>query len=263
MKVHAAEFLLWEEQEKETVYKAFKAQENQYAIIPQYRIGIWRVLYQASDNPKEKQLYLDSITDAFFHGSDHLHALETLAKLKFPVDKLSDTFEGEILNAKQRDSHYIYGLWNLYYGERADRDEILARLMDVLEDSEQLDATKLAACYVLRYLKIPPRFQKRLISLDINSQTKKVQLQYTALLLMKAGDADVYDPLLKRLLKYEAEPDFYSTAILALSTSGNPAFHNLIDAYYKKLSDDKKEAYNPDQHATAAYSYLKFMRTRK
>src|SRR5690606_34458258 len=100
VKVHAAEFLLWEDLEIAAVKKAFLYQEKLFDTVAQYRIGIWRVLNQASKSAAEQEFYLKKITAAFQAGPDSLHALETLAKLKWAVSVREPEFANQIFQAR-------------------------------------------------------------------------------------------------------------------------------------------------------------------
>lgn len=89
-KVHAAEFLIASGYD-ENVEDVFRSELNQYGNIPEYRIGIWRVLYRSA-KISEKQQWSDSILQVFEDASspDRIHAVETLAKLKI-IEKESDS----------------------------------------------------------------------------------------------------------------------------------------------------------------------------
>ena len=82
-KVHAAEYLLWLGYPQE-VQRTFEEERKKFESISPYRIGIWRVLAQAAPTPEEKSVWTGKILQAFLdrHGSDRIHAVETLAKLK-------------------------------------------------------------------------------------------------------------------------------------------------------------------------------------
>ncbi|MGH2622330.1 MAG: hypothetical protein ACRDE7_01570, partial [Sphingobacterium sp.] len=154
IKVHAAEFLIWENQEIETVKDVFLNEEIQFDTISQYRIGIWRVLNQASNSPGEKKKYLKKISHAFLSGPDSLHALETLAKLKQPISLKEPQFANQIFEASEATSFEIYGLWNLYHDPNMDKGRIIDQLIAVLNNPKQSDLHKTIVSYVLRYIKL-------------------------------------------------------------------------------------------------------------
>ena len=87
-KVHAAEYLLWLGYPQK-VQQTFEEERKKSESVSPYRIGIWRVLAQVAPTPEEKSVWTDKILQAFLdrHGSDRIHAAETLAKLKIsPFD---------------------------------------------------------------------------------------------------------------------------------------------------------------------------------
>lgn len=81
-KVHAAEFLL-ELSYPQKVRDVFEVERSRHGDESPYRIGIWRVLAQASRTEAERQSYVDRLLAAALDrdGPDRLHAIESLAKL--------------------------------------------------------------------------------------------------------------------------------------------------------------------------------------
>lgn len=84
VKVHAAEFLLWLNVDREEVKATFMKENEASGNEPRYRIGIWRVLAQAEDNEIEKKKWINKVLAVFADTTspDRIHAAETLAKLK-------------------------------------------------------------------------------------------------------------------------------------------------------------------------------------
>ena len=84
IKVHAAEYLLWLNQDISEVQKAYLEEYEQFQNEPKYRIGISRVLYQTETDTAKKQVWLDKVLAVFGDTTspDRIHAAETLAKLK-------------------------------------------------------------------------------------------------------------------------------------------------------------------------------------
>ena len=84
VKVHAAEFLIYNNYTKEA-QEIFEAEDGK-GPAPEYRIDVWRVLVKAAGNDLEKRKkYLDMIAAAFKNpdGPDRLNAIETLGKLGY------------------------------------------------------------------------------------------------------------------------------------------------------------------------------------
>lgn len=150
IKVHAAEFLLWSGY-PEGVKETFLKEEQLYGNIPPYRIGIWRVLAQAETEQLKKEVWIDKMKKAFWdeEGSDRVHAIETLAKLKVPIFhkeiKIEDIFINDTL-----DNFSIYKLWNFAYTSDKNfliaQDSLLQLSISTLHDS----TIRIIALYALK-----------------------------------------------------------------------------------------------------------------
>src|SRR5690606_758178 len=106
VKVHAAEFLLWENQAVDEVREVYLQEERLFGDVPKYRIGIWRVLAQAAVTTQDRKHWMDTLVAAYLDsgGERRWHAIETLAKLRVPVVRgMEDSLTG---------SMRIYSLWN-------------------------------------------------------------------------------------------------------------------------------------------------------
>lgn len=143
VKVHAAEALLWNGYPggvKETFTAEIKT------AGPEYRIGVWRVLAQAQGNDVvARKKYVNKVRDAFLdtNGPDHLHALETLAKLGYS-ERLDELLSG----AKEgKGEIQVYARWILANSGDA-KDE--AALADLLETDSTV---RFVVAYALRHLK--------------------------------------------------------------------------------------------------------------
>jgi hypothetical protein len=84
IKVHAAEALL-SAGYPQGVASTFERELASKGAEPQYRIGIWRVLAQASRSNAQRDSWIRKIAAAFLDpdGPDRLHASETLGKLGY------------------------------------------------------------------------------------------------------------------------------------------------------------------------------------
>ncbi|MCT1530133.1 hypothetical protein M3B46_03965 [Sphingobacterium daejeonense] len=260
IKVHSAEFLLSTNTACGDVFNEFKNQELLFNNEEEYRIGIWRVLYKVSSKRSEKQKYLLKILEAFFSGIDKIHALETLSKLKVAVSNYSSSFREEILNMKEHNNYYIYGLWNLYFTNDIDRYVVLNRLFNVLMDHQQLTVNKILVSYIFRFIDVPKEFYNKLLLIDYKTWQPNLKLQYISTLLT-LGEIDQNNSLLiKDLLKLQNENNYLETAILAISTTRGENINQLMKQYYKVLSDKNSANYNADFHATADYAMIKFLK---
>ncbi|MBN1491609.1 MAG: hypothetical protein JXA69_16980 [Phycisphaerae bacterium] len=85
-KVHAAECLLALDY-PQGVHASFEQERTRRETEPRFRIGIWRVLAQATYIPREREPWIAKIIEAFVDpkGPDRIHAVETLAKLRVPL----------------------------------------------------------------------------------------------------------------------------------------------------------------------------------
>lgn len=263
IKVHAAEFLLWEGLENQVVYEEFKDQEIKYKDVFQYRIGIWRVLFQASKDSIEKQSYIQKIQKAFEMGPDKLHALESLAKLKTPISTDYLNFRSKIFQTKEINSYYLYGLWNLYYFLESEKEIILEKLFKILNNPNTDPQNKIIISYIFRYIEVSEPFKNKLFAIDYSLWPKNSQLQFVATLLMLDSENHNFDILMNGMMKLDECEGYLSTAILAISTHSNKVGKSYIDFLYNKLIDQSSSNFNADNKATAAYSILKFLHNYK
>jgi len=152
-KVHAAEFLLnlgYTNGVYETFLKEGKDRGGEYY----YRIGIWRVLAQASSSPEEKQQWLDSIVTAFKNpiAPDRLHAVEALAKLGQSPYSVSLETTDSILGGVHNPM-WVYTLWGTSYTTKKEEEQVKQKLIRVIGSSnESADVRRLSA-YALRHMK--------------------------------------------------------------------------------------------------------------
>ena len=86
IKVHAAEFLLALDH-PQGVSEAFAKELDISDDVPEYRIGIWRVLSRAAIQEEQRSEWIAKIRDVFLdeEAPDRLHAAETLGKLGYTV----------------------------------------------------------------------------------------------------------------------------------------------------------------------------------
>lgn len=149
VKVHAAEFLL-RLGHRHDVKETFDTELELYGDQPQYRIGIWRVLVQASVSDKSKQQWIDRIKTAFEdqQGKDRIHAAETLAKLAVPLSNDTRLIAVELVNS---DDHALatYTQWALVTAGNGINNAEAVKLIALL-DSDNERSRQIAA-YALRY----------------------------------------------------------------------------------------------------------------
>jgi SSS family solute:Na+ symporter len=102
VKVHAAEALL-RLGYPEGVGGVFRQELVLHSDQTQYRIGVWRVLADASVVPKERAEWIEKIKGVFFDpvAPDRMHAAETLGKLKMQLTDAEKTLVEQYAQQKQ------------------------------------------------------------------------------------------------------------------------------------------------------------------
>lgn len=113
-KVHAAEYLLWTNH-TEGIKTIFLGQNQKFSNKAEYRIGIWRVLAEATQSP-ERDKWIDKIVNAFMDttGLDRIWAAETLSKLKISPLKLNPIITIEALENNDT-TLSLYTRWSICY----------------------------------------------------------------------------------------------------------------------------------------------------
>lgn len=143
VKVHAAESLLWTGN-PEGVRDLFL--KEAVAPEPFYRIGVWRVLAQATSDPAERKMYTEKIAAVLLDkkAEDRGHAAETLGKLGY------SSHDPEIVRMAQVETGSTLPLvrWVLANSGDAKDEAALAELLT----SDNVD-TRGCAAYALRFFK--------------------------------------------------------------------------------------------------------------
>lgn len=151
VKVHAAESLLWTGN-PEGVRDVF-LRESQ--TVPKYRIGVWRVLAQASLDKQERHVYENKIMAVLLdqEAPDRQHASETLGKLGITS---RDT---EILRLTREGTGPFQTMarWIVANSGGAEDESYLAKLLESPDP-----ATRGCAAYALRFFKVvrPETYQQ-------------------------------------------------------------------------------------------------------
>lgn len=150
-RVHAAEALI-NLNFKEEAYRIFIEEEKKNKKEYFHRIGIWRVLAQASVNDKEKKQWIDSISAIFKNPNnpDVTHAAESLSKLSFSTSNFSPKLTDSILN-DEHNSLWSCTLWSTAYSPK--KKQIKNQLVNILQQKEESVKSKTLAAYALRFLK--------------------------------------------------------------------------------------------------------------
>jgi len=266
VKVHVAEFLIWENRDVDEVRTVFLQEEREFGKQPRYRIGIWRVLAQAAKTPEERKRWTDRIRAVYDDPActDRLHAIETLAKLGIPVDVHRDWIAG--IQADRVDAFSVYKLWNAAYhidiGPNMVRDTCLSLLRQLNEQGKLEFVPTLS--YVLRYLK--PFTQRDWAQLPKLDQILEMPVAMRANLLATAwmtapftGDQQV-SSIKNQLLSMDDGPAGLQQLLHGLAERGEMDDRETLYRLYNQVRDGNKATYDADIHATAAYAVLKMIR---
>lgn len=263
VKVHVAEFLIWENQDVDEVRTVFLQEEREFGKQPRYRIGIWRVLAQAAGTPEERKRWSDRIRAVYDDPActDRLHAIETLAKLGMPVDVRRDWIEE--IKADHVDAFTIYQLWNAAYhpniGLNIVRDTCLSLLKQLNEQGKLEFVPTLS--YVLRYLK--PFTQRDWVQLPKLDQILEMPTAVRANLLVTAWMTAPFDrdpqvlSIKNHLISMGDFPAGLQQLLHGLAERGEVDDQDTLYQLYQQVRDVHTTAYDADIHATAAYAVLK------
>lgn len=147
VKVHAAEVLLSLDY-PQGVEQLFTHELEVHGGVPQYRIGIWRVLSRAAVQSGKHDQWWPRIVEAYADpsGPDRLHAAETLAKLGRPLGEADE----QIARGLMQSSEPLLAATSAWIIVNADRAAGEARLATLVA-SDNPDARRMAA-YALRFV---------------------------------------------------------------------------------------------------------------
>jgi len=256
VKVHVAEFLIWEDCDVDEVRTEFMKEEQQFGHLPKYRIGIWRVLAQAATDEKERQYWVDKIFAAYndVDGEDRLHAIETLAKLKVPVThELRENLEGLMR---------LYTLWNYTLVSEKAQEEVKRTLIGDLIGNRLDELDMQVASYILRYM--DPLSAQELTEIRSWMEDKDIKPSLrcnllSTLLISSAEDQKVaeMDDVKRELISFRNNPGALNHIMMVLAVCGNEHDKVLINELFQTRRDNTVPGYNSDLHATAAYMVLK------
>ena len=158
VKVHAAEFLL-ELDYREGVQETFEKERSLFEAEPEYRIGIWRVLARSAAVEQDRRGWVNKIRDVFADpdAPDRLHAVETLAKLKYEVKADDEALFRQASDSPDKNMA-AYAAWVL---ANSGKEDAILQLAQLLESDES--GTRASAAYALRHLpELPIEVKDRL-----------------------------------------------------------------------------------------------------
>lgn len=250
-RVHAAEMLI-ALGEPAGVEEVYLAELKQFADVPQYRIGIWRVLSRAARQAGRPDPWFDKIVAALVdpNGPDRQHAVETLGKLARRVPPAAEQAARQLMKSDEP-AMAAFAAWVVGIN---DPNTGLAALKVMLE-SDVSEARRLAA-YALRFQEdLAPDLTATLVRVALReppNSTARLHLLSSALVHAQAGPEKTR--LKSALLKYletGTEPQRHEAAN-ALAQAGDrgdiAALEPLLDSP------------EPDSRIGAAYAILRLAR---
>lgn len=262
VKIHVAEFLIWEGHQIDVVKNEFLKEELLYSNTPKYRIGIWRVLAQCESDPENKSNWVQKIVAAYHNrnGEDRLHAIETLAKLKVPVVKEMDI--------SLKGSMRLYSLWNYALGAEEKRKAVKSRIIADLLHKNLTELEILVSSYILRYIGPLSKAEYNAIYdwLDRTVFEPAIESNLLATLLILSPQEEELngaDDVKERLLALNDKDGSLNNILLALALKANPNDLDQVRRFYDKCSETDGTTYNSDEHASAAYMLLKVLNRTK
>lgn len=258
IKIHAAEFLLWENMAVDEVRDVYLKEEQLYGNVPMYRIGIWRVLAQIEAGQKNRQYWVDKIVAAYQNpeGEDRLHAIETLAKLNVNlVEKIPRDLKG---------SMDLYSLWNYAVTSESRKEEVRIILLEGIINNSFTDLETRVASFVLRFLGNLSEDQFGDLYDWAQSERIDASLRGNLLATLWIIAPAHLDPLLLNKLKEELlamqnRPDVLNQILTAFALRWKMTDLTEMCNLYALASNQDNPDYNSDIHATAAYMMLKSM----
>ncbi|RQP08179.1 MAG: hypothetical protein EAS52_25570 [Parapedobacter sp.] len=263
IKVHVAEFLIWENYSVNDVRKVFLGEERKHGDQPRYRIGIWRVLAQAALTSEERESWIGRIVAVYNNPSsvDRLHAIETLAKLGVPVDASRKWVAG--ITVDNIDAFTIYRLWNAAHHPDVGPDIVRATCLLLLNQLTEQGNTDLipTISYVLRYLK-PFALNEWLQLPELQTMMRtpvavRANLLATAWMTAPLTEDQQILPIKNQLISMEGDPAGLQQLLHGLAKRGEADDRKTVFRLYNQVSDVNKTTYDADSHATAAYAVLK------
>lgn len=263
IKVHVAEFLLWEHYAVDEVRALFMEEERKYDQMLYYRIGVWRVLAQAAATDEERRGWLNKIL-AIYSDEDspeRVHAIETLAKLKYPVAR--DLSHWAAMQTADIDAFAVYSIWNASFYSDISKDAAREMCLSLLRQQRAEKRTDLmpVVSYVLRRLKPfePAEWDVIRAALNHVEANHSLYANILATLWMTAPEARSSDALdIKKVLTGLTGDRAVQLHVFAgWAECGEQADTQELIAQYLSRRQADRPGYDADVHAIAAYAVLK------
>lgn len=270
VKVHAAEYKLWAGY-PDGVKDIYLREKELFDSLPQYRVGIWRVLAQASLDDAE--IYRDHIVKAFENreGNDRIHAAETAAKLGYSLAELSPEATAEVL-AGERNSLYVYTLWSTLHSENPGRG--VEALIELVLDPGLGELPKTQAAFSLgNFGRMSDEQWEKLAMVALEEPKESLSRVYLlSAAFVHAPDKfkqeDTFQQMRSSLLALKKSPNKGERMemALALGKGGDKEDRDILEELLEgknpivvegdSMDESLADAVNADVKATAAYSLL-------
>jgi SSS family solute:Na+ symporter len=267
VKVHAAEYLLWTGN-PEGVLDIFLEEEKLWGDKSPYRIGIWRVLSQASANNEDKKVWNDKIKQAFIDpdGKDRLHASETLAKLKISPFADYPEITKKTIESPVR-SLSLYTRWSEAFITKDSLIAVRKSFFDLAISNKEDTASRRLAIYVLRQLGGLPQDQWEVIAEQALAEPEdselKISLINGAVILADENSTSsiLYNQVFDELLGHEQVATKAARGEIAagLAEKGKPEDLTVIIPFLRNENFIGQELNDADLQASAAYAILKII----
>lgn len=267
VKVHAAEYLLWTGN-PEGVLDIFLEEEKLWGDKSPYRIGIWRVLSQASANNEDKKVWNDKIMQAFIDtdGKDRLHASETLAKLKISPFADYPEITKKTIESPVR-SLSLYTRWSEAFITKDSLVAVRKSFFDLAISNKEDTASRRLAIYVLRQLRDLSQKQwvilAELALAEPEDSELKMSLINGAVILADENSTSsiLYNQVFDELLGYEQVATKAARAEIAagLAEKGKPEDLPVLISFLKNAIPIGQDAADADIQASASYAILKII----
>ncbi|MEO9050536.1 MAG: hypothetical protein ABI280_01995 [Ginsengibacter sp.] len=271
VKVHAAEYLLWSGH-PEGVQKTYLEEEKKWDTVSRYRIGIWRVLYQAAARSSEKEMWLHKIMDAFLDtaGADRIHAAETLAKLHVSPLKENPAVTEAALKSPVS-SLALYTRWSVSFTSIDSSMRIRKSFLDIAISPKEEVASRNLAAYVLRNSGELPLAEWRVLAASALSAASASDIRMSLLNAavitapQKTASTDLYREVYRAFLQYKDNPAKSVRIDIAAGLGERGQKENLpiLIAFLRNKNPTGVDADDADVRATAAYAILKMDKRQK
>ncbi len=199
VKVHAAEALLLHKVDNSAL-SIFEEELKHNSDAPQYRIGIRRVLHNATDDTKLRVKQLDEIRQVYLdkNAPDRGHAAETLGKLQYSIPDADRELFRKLVDGST-DASAPYRRWVLAASGKNDDVRFLAELLNSTDAEIRANTA-----YSLRFLanKLPADVVSKLAAVAKAEPASSQRVYLISAAYVSARDAEATSRFKKELVQY-------------------------------------------------------------